>query len=127
MQEVFYGKQVIIADREMVESRIEEILDGADKEDVAFMVVGDPFGYIALFHFDLHVTGTSDVLCTAPARSPASASASGQRSSAILAADAFSPLIYALKGAIGQAASLGKSNEYRVMSCGLQGNDSHRS
>ena len=28
----------------MVESRIEVILDGADKEDVAFMVVGDPFG-----------------------------------------------------------------------------------
>lgn len=44
MQEAFYGKEVIIADREMVESRIEVILDGTDREDVAFMVVGDPFG-----------------------------------------------------------------------------------
>ncbi len=47
MQEAFYGKEVIVADREMVESRIEVILDGADKEDVAFMVVGDPFGCAA--------------------------------------------------------------------------------
>ena len=47
MQEAFYGKEVVIADREMVESRIEVILDGADKEDVAFLVVGDPFGCAA--------------------------------------------------------------------------------
>ena len=47
MQEAFYGKEVIIADREMVESRIEVILDSADHEDVAFMVVGDPFGCVA--------------------------------------------------------------------------------
>jgi diphthine synthase len=35
---------VIVADREMVESASDEILDGADKTDIAFLVVGDPFG-----------------------------------------------------------------------------------
>ncbi len=76
MQEAFYGKEVIVADREMVESRIEVILDGADKEDVAFMVVGDPFGCAA-------TTITVEALInlqfrlphTAPSCSPASASA----------------------------------------------------
>ena len=29
----------------MVESSSDEILDGADTSDVAFLVVGDPFGY----------------------------------------------------------------------------------
>lgn len=32
----------------MVESRSDEILAGADKSDVAFLVVGDPFGYFSL-------------------------------------------------------------------------------
>lgn len=36
---------MVVADREMVESGSEEILKDADKEDVAFLVVGDPFGY----------------------------------------------------------------------------------
>lgn len=48
MQEEYYGKEVTIADREMVESSIEIILDNADAEDVAFLVVGDPFGCEAL-------------------------------------------------------------------------------
>ena len=43
-QEAFYGKQVTVADREMVESNVDAILRGADVEDVAFLVVGDPFG-----------------------------------------------------------------------------------
>lgn len=30
----------------MVESNSDEILDGADTKDVAFLVVGDPFGYV---------------------------------------------------------------------------------
>ena len=34
-----------MADREMVESAAEDILRGADYTDVAFLVVGDPFGY----------------------------------------------------------------------------------
>lgn len=29
----------------MVESSSDEILAGADKSDIAFLVVGDPFGY----------------------------------------------------------------------------------
>jgi hypothetical protein len=43
-QEEYYGKEVIVADREMVESQVDAILRDADKEDVAFLVVGDPFG-----------------------------------------------------------------------------------
>lgn len=49
--EEFYGKPVILADRELVESGSDEILRDADKEDVAFLVVGDPFG--ATTHTDL--------------------------------------------------------------------------
>jgi diphthine methyl ester synthase len=37
---------VILADREMVESESDEILRDAEKEDVAFLVVGDPYGYV---------------------------------------------------------------------------------
>ena len=39
----FYDKQVIVADREMVESQIETILLGAEADNVAFLVVGDPY------------------------------------------------------------------------------------
>ena len=49
--EDFYGKPVILADRELVESGSDTILEGADKDDVAFLVVGDPFG--ATTHTDL--------------------------------------------------------------------------
>ncbi|ODV64437.1 diphthine synthase [Ascoidea rubescens DSM 1968] len=49
--EKFYGKEVILADRELVESGSDEILKDADKEDIAFLVVGDPFG--ATTHTDL--------------------------------------------------------------------------
>ncbi|KAL1960839.1 hypothetical protein VTO42DRAFT_5822 [Malbranchea cinnamomea] len=49
--EAFYGRPVIVADREMVESSSDEILEGADKVDIAFLVVGDPFG--ATTHSDL--------------------------------------------------------------------------
>jgi diphthine synthase len=49
--EEFYGCPVIIADREMVETQADEILAGADKINVAFLVVGDPFG--ATTHTDL--------------------------------------------------------------------------
>jgi diphthine synthase len=34
----------------MVESSSDDILAGADKLDVAFLVVGDPFGYAVLDH-----------------------------------------------------------------------------
>ncbi|KAF3072287.1 Diphthine methyl ester synthase [Trichoderma simmonsii] len=49
--ENYYGRSIIIADREMVESNSDEILRDAQTEDVAFCVVGDPFG--ATTHTDL--------------------------------------------------------------------------
>ncbi|KAA1470454.1 Diphthine synthase [Dentipellis sp. KUC8613] len=49
--EEFYGKEIIIADRDMVETESDEILRDADKEDVSLLVVGDPFG--ATTHSDI--------------------------------------------------------------------------
>ncbi|KAI5988767.1 hypothetical protein EDD15DRAFT_2198853 [Pisolithus albus] len=37
--ETFYGKEIIITDRGMVETHAEEILYGADKQDVSLLVV----------------------------------------------------------------------------------------
>eukprot|EP01026_Neomeris_dumetosa_P071560 TRINITY_DN72400_c0_g1_i1.p1 TRINITY_DN72400_c0_g1~~TRINITY_DN72400_c0_g1_i1.p1 ORF type:complete len:251 (-),score=35.30 TRINITY_DN72400_c0_g1_i1:313-1065(-) len=51
--EEFYGRDVILADRQMVEQKAEDILQSADSEDVAFLVVGDPFG--ATTHSDLYL------------------------------------------------------------------------
>jgi diphthine synthase len=42
--EKFYGKSVIEATRETVESEADEILDKSVNENVGFLVVGDPFG-----------------------------------------------------------------------------------
>lgn len=45
--EKFYGKEIKLADRELVETGIEEIIfEKAKTENVAFLVVGDPFGYL---------------------------------------------------------------------------------
>ncbi|KZT03906.1 Diphthine synthase [Laetiporus sulphureus 93-53] len=49
--EAFYGKELILADRDMVETESDKILRDADKEDVALLVVGDPFG--ATTHTDI--------------------------------------------------------------------------
>ncbi|KAK5168809.1 diphthine synthase [Saxophila tyrrhenica] len=49
--EAYYGRPVILADREMVESQSDEILKDAETKDVAFLVVGDPFS--ATTHTDL--------------------------------------------------------------------------
>jgi diphthine synthase len=49
--EEFYGREVILADREMVESESDKILENAHVDDVAFLVVGDVFG--ATTHTDL--------------------------------------------------------------------------
>ena len=49
--EQFYGMPVIVADRDMVESQADDILKGGDVDDIAFLVVGDPFG--ATTHSDL--------------------------------------------------------------------------
>ncbi|GBF93120.1 diphthine methyl ester synthase-like [Raphidocelis subcapitata] len=51
--EALYGKEVVVADREMVENDADLILEGADDLDVAFLVVGDPFG--ATTHTDLQL------------------------------------------------------------------------
>ncbi|KAL5334648.1 tetrapyrrole methylase [Aspergillus crustosus] len=49
--EAFYGRPVIEADRELVETGSDDILANAENVDVAFLVVGDPFG--ATTHTDL--------------------------------------------------------------------------
>lgn len=49
--ERFYEREVILADRELVESGSDKILDGAKEHDIAFLVVGDPYG--ATTHADL--------------------------------------------------------------------------
>lgn len=49
--EKFYGKEVILADRELVETGADQILENADTDDIAFLVVGDVFG--ATTHTDL--------------------------------------------------------------------------
>ncbi|KAK0636589.1 tetrapyrrole methylase [Bombardia bombarda] len=49
--ETYYGRPIVVADREMVESNSDEILREAQMVDVAFLVVGDPFG--ATTHTDL--------------------------------------------------------------------------
>ena len=43
-KEAFYGKDLIVADRDLVETGSDEILKGADQDDVSLLVVGDPFG-----------------------------------------------------------------------------------
>ncbi len=49
--EKFYGKKIILADRELVERQAEKIIAPAKNEDVAFLVIGDVFG--ATTHTDI--------------------------------------------------------------------------
>jgi diphthine synthase len=49
--ESFYGKKIILADREMVEKESDKILNPAKTENVAFLVIGDIFG--ATTHTDI--------------------------------------------------------------------------
>ncbi|XP_066249117.1 diphthine methyl ester synthase [Euwallacea similis] len=49
--EAFYGRKLIIADRDLVEQGANDILQDASTSDVALLVVGDPFG--ATTHTDL--------------------------------------------------------------------------
>jgi len=51
--ENFYEKPILLADREFVESGCELFLLKALKEDVGFLVVGDPFG--ATTHIDIYL------------------------------------------------------------------------
>ncbi|RWR81141.1 putative diphthine methyl ester synthase [Cinnamomum micranthum f. kanehirae] len=55
--EELYGRPVTLADREMVEERADVVLSEARRSDVAFLVVGDPFG--ATTHSDLVVRAKS--------------------------------------------------------------------
>jgi len=47
----FYGKEVRVADREKVESGVGKLIEKAQTENVALLIVGDPFG--ATTHADL--------------------------------------------------------------------------
>lgn len=49
--EEFYGRSLIVADRDLVEQGADFILEGAKEKDIALLVVGDPFG--ATTHTDL--------------------------------------------------------------------------
>jgi len=49
--EEFYGKKIILADRELVEKRAYEMLECAKTKNIAFLVIGDIFG--ATTHTDL--------------------------------------------------------------------------
>lgn len=49
--EAFYGREIILADRDMVETASDAILEGATEQDVALLVVGDPLG--ATTHTDI--------------------------------------------------------------------------
>ena len=44
-KEAFYGKDLILADRDMVETESDDILRDADTQNVSLLVVGDPFGW----------------------------------------------------------------------------------
>lgn len=49
--EEFYGREVILADRTLVEQEADTLLENAKDKNVVFLVVGDPFG--ATTHTDL--------------------------------------------------------------------------
>lgn len=50
--ETLYGKEIILADRELVEKRADEILKDAKRKNVSFLVIGDVFS--ATTHMDLY-------------------------------------------------------------------------
>jgi len=69
--EKFYGKKVILADREMTEQGEDHILEEAKDKEVAFLVVGDPFSATTHIEFlkqalvmgvDLKVINNASVL-----------------------------------------------------------------
>ncbi|MBU0666387.1 MAG: diphthine synthase, partial [Nanoarchaeota archaeon] len=51
--ETFYNKKILLADRNFVEKKADEILEKAIHKNVAFLVVGDVFG--ATTHTDLYL------------------------------------------------------------------------
>lgn len=55
--EEFYGRSIIVVDREMMEQGCKDILDAADEGDAAVLVVGDPLN--ATTHTDLLLRAAS--------------------------------------------------------------------
>ena len=51
--ETFFEREVILADREFVESGCEEMIQESKDADICFLVVGDPF--CATTHSDLYL------------------------------------------------------------------------
>ncbi|NQV09165.1 diphthine synthase [Candidatus Woesearchaeota archaeon] len=49
--EKLYGKKIILADRDMIENKAEDILKESKKNDIGLLVIGDPFS--ATTHTDL--------------------------------------------------------------------------
>ena len=60
--EAFYGRPILLADRDLVESGAQEILRDSASVDVAFLVVGDPFG--ATTHSDLLIRAQEQAIPT---------------------------------------------------------------
>jgi len=56
--EKLYGKKIILADRDLVENKAEEILDKAKTKKVVFLVAGDAFG--ATTHTDLYLRAVKE-------------------------------------------------------------------
>ncbi|KAH3758584.1 tetrapyrrole methylase [Pelomyxa schiedti] len=56
--EALYGKAIVVADREMIESRPEEIIGPAKTMRVALLVVGDPF--CATTHADFFIRARAE-------------------------------------------------------------------
>ncbi|RMZ75265.1 hypothetical protein DV737_g5380, partial [Chaetothyriales sp. CBS 132003] len=73
--EEFYGRPIILADRDMVEQKSDEILENADKLNVAFLVVGDPFG--ATTHTDLALRARSQSIAVRTVHAPSILTAIG--------------------------------------------------
>jgi diphthine synthase len=55
--EEFYGKEVILADRDMIEKNSDEILDKAKDSDVALLIIGDVFAATTHVDFMLRAKG----------------------------------------------------------------------
>jgi len=52
--EKFYGKKVILCEREFIESKTDVIVNDAKQKDIALLIIGDPFG--ATTHIDYLIT-----------------------------------------------------------------------
>lgn len=69
-QEETYGKKIQLAHRETVESEADSILQPAKTEDVAFLVVGDPFGCVIELNFYLNAGEQNVTVFTLPVAAP---------------------------------------------------------